>query len=348
MQIKRFEAPDMQQALRRVKEALGPEAIILSTKTLKKPNGRIRAFSPMTVEVVAAIDHPPADAARPAKKIAPLWIPQVAKKKDSFFPSEDPFFERMLPAGLAPDFVHRMGEELKTWVKENRAERNLETYRNYLQWKFMDAVEVTGVDLGVGVGKVWSFIGPTGVGKTTTLAKLAAHFNLQLKKKVVLVTVDTYRIGALDQLNTYSRILRLPLEIASGREELGEILRRNRQQDLVLIDTAGRNPYQGEQLEELKNILTADSRIENHLVLSATTKDYDLAQIAERFSLLSIRSYIFTKIDETEEFSPLFNQLLRLKRPLSYLTNGQRVPEDIELATKGRVAHLVLNRIQWN
>jgi len=346
MQIKRFEAPDMQQALRRVKETLGPEAIILSTKSLKKPNGRTRASSQMAVEVVAAIDHPPANAAKPAKKVAPLWLSLAAKKKESFSPSEDPFFERICSAGLAPDFVHRLREELKTWLKESRAERNSETYRNYLQWKFMDAVEVTGVDLGV--GKVWSFIGPTGVGKTTTLAKLAAHFNLQLKKRVTLVTVDTYRIGAIDQLSTYSRILSLPLEIASGREELGEILRRNRQQDLVLIDTAGRNPYQVEQLEELKNILSVDRRMENHLVLSATTKDYDLAQIAERFSLLPIQSYIFTKIDETEEFTSLFNQLLRFRRPLSYLTNGQRVPEDIELATKGRVAHLVLNRIQWN
>ncbi len=346
MQIRRFEAPDMQQALRRVKETLGPEAIILSTKALKKTSGRTRACSPMTVEVVAAIDHLPADGAKTARKVAPLWLPPVTPRRDSFCPPEDLLLERMLSAGLAPDFARPLIKEFKTWIKESRGEGNLETYRNYLQWKFMDAVEVTGVDLRV--GSVWAFIGPTGVGKTTTLAKLAAHFNLQLKKKVILVTVDTYRIGALDQLNTYSRILRLPLEVASGREELGEILRRNRQQDLVLIDTAGRNPYHGEQLEELKDILTVDRRIESHLVLSATTKDYDLAQIAERFSLISIRSYIFTKIDETEEFSPLFNQLLRFKRPLSYLTNGQRVPEDIEPATKGRVAHLVLNRIQWN
>ena len=346
MQIKRFEAPDMQQALRQVKEALGPEAIILSTKTLKKNHGRARAFSPMGVEVVAAIDHPPADASRPARKAPPLWLSPVDPKRHSTSPSEDLFLERMLSAGLAPDFARPLIKEFKTWVKESRGEGNLETYRNYLHWKFMDAVEVTGMDLMA--GKAWAFIGPTGVGKTTTLAKLAAHFSLQLKKKVVLVTVDTYRIGALDQLNTYSRILRLPLEVASGREELGEILQRNRQRDLVLIDTAGRNPYQGEQLEELKDILTVDRRIESHLVLSATTKDYDLAQIGERFSLIPIRSYIFTKIDETEEFSPLFNQLLRCRRPLSYLTNGQRVPEDIELATKGRVAHLVLNRIQWN
>ncbi len=91
-----------------------------------------------------------------------------------------------------------------------------------------------------------------------------------------------------------------------------------------------------------------DSRVENHLVLSATTKDFDLSQIVQRFSLLPIRSYIFTKIDETEEYTSLFNQLWRFKRPLSYLTHGQKVPEDIELATKGKVASLVLNRIPWN
>ncbi len=344
MQIKRFEAPDMQQALRRVKETLGPEAIILSTKALKKTNGRARPFPHGAVEVVAAIDHPPAEPARTPNKPTSPWLFPAAKKKDPSSPLEEPFLEQMRSAGLAPDFVHRLGEEFRAWLKESGEGKSAETLRSYLQWKLMDAVEVTGDE--VGGGKVWSFIGPTGVG--TTLAKLAAHFSLQLKKKVALVTIDTYRIGAIDQLSTYSRILRLPLEIASGRGELEEILQRNRHQDLVLIDTAGRNPYQGEQLEELKDILAAERRMENHLVLSATTKDSDLAQIAERFSRLPIRSYIFTKIDETEDLSSLFNQVLRLKRPLSYLTNGQRVPEDIELATKGRVANLVLKRIQWN
>jgi flagellar biosynthesis protein FlhF len=210
----------------------------------------------------------------------------------------------------------------------------------------MDSVEVTGPEAEG--AKVWSFIGPTGVGKTTTLAKLAAHFSLRLAQRITLVTIDTYRIGAVDQLKTYARILGLPLEIASGREEFQEILWSNRDRDLVLVDTAGRNPHSQEQLEELKGILTADPRVENHLVLSATTKDFDLARTVERFSLLPIRSYIFTKLDETDEYSSLFNQLLRFKRPLSYLTSGQKVPEDIELATKGRVASLVLNRIPWN
>lgn len=196
--------------------------------------------------------------------------------------------------------------------------------------------------------KVSAFLGPSGVGKTTTLAKLAAICSLQRNKKITLITVDTYRIGAIEQLKTYARILRLSFEIAYSREELKEVIQNHIHQDLLLIDTAGRNPYQEDGLEELRHLLTVDERLKNHLVLNATTKDADLAQIVRRFSELPIRSYIFSKIDETEEYSSMFNQLARYKRTPSYLSNGQKIPEDIELATKGRVANLVLKQISWN
>jgi len=346
MQIKRFEAWNMQEALRQVKEALGPEAIILSTKTVKKPGEGKRMAKPSVVEVVAATDLPVDEPAKSCGGPPAVFPSKSPIKKGTGTIPEDPFLQRILSTGLSPEFVEGLAEEIKALRKGPQERRTAETCLGYLRWRLMEAVEVTGPE--VAGTKIWSFVGPTGVGKTTTLAKIAAHFSLLLSKKISLISIDTYRIGALEQLKTYARILRLPLEIAPGREELREILRRNSHQDLLLIDTAGRNPYQSGQLEELKNFLTVDPRIENHLVLSATTKDFDLAQIAQRFSLLPIQSYIFTKIDETEEYTSIFNQLLRYKRPLSYLTNGQRVPEDIELATKGRVAGLVLNRIPWN
>lgn len=346
MQIKRFEARDMQEALRQVKEVLGPDAIILSTKTVKRAGDRSRNAKPSVVEVVAATDRPGGDPGRSCGRPSPPFSSKAPAKKGAGTTQEDPFIQRILSTGLSPDFVGRLGEEIQALRQETREWKAPETYLKYLRWKLMEAVEVTGPELeGT---KIWAFIGPTGVGKTTTLAKLAAHFSLRFNKKTALITIDTYRIGAIDQLKTYARILSLPLEIAPGREELKEIIQRNRHQDLLLIDTAGRNPYQPEQLEELKHFLSVDARVENHLVLSATTKDLDLAQIVQRFSLLPIRSYIFTKIDETEEYTSLFNQILRYKRPLSYLTNGQKVPEDIEVATKGRVASLVLNRIPCN
>ena len=336
----------MQEALRQVKEALGPEAIILSTRTVKKPGDRFRPARPPVVEVVAATDRPAAESPKPAGRSAIGLPPRPPAKKGPAPGTGDPFLRKILSCGLPPDFVDGLAEEIKALGQGTQEGRTAEACRSYLRWRLMEAVEVASPDL-TGT-QVWAFVGPTGVGKTTTLAKVAAHYSLRLAKKVTLISIDTFRIGAVEQLKTYARILRLPLEIASGREDLREALSRSGDRDLVLIDTAGRNPYHPGQLEELRDFLAVDSRVENHLVLSATTKDSDLAHIAQRFSLLPLRSYIFTKIDETEEYISLFNQLWRYKRPLSYLTNGQRVPEDIELATKGKIASLVLDRIPWN
>ncbi len=345
MQIKRFEAKDVQEALRKVKEEMGPEAIILSSKGIKKPSDRFGLVKQSWVEVVAARDpmsHPVPD---PPPKISTRGFPWTDSKVQ-LGKEEDSFIQKILAAGLYPDFVERLVQEIRDLQKESGGWKIPETYRDFLRWKLMEVVNVTGPELAG--TKIWSFIGPTGVGKTTTLAKLAAHFSLRFNKKITLITIDTYRIGAVEQLKTYARILKLPMEIVTEGEGLKEVILNHRDQDLLLIDTAGRNPYHPGQLEELKNFLTVDPRIENHLVLSATTKDADLAQMVERFSILPIQSYIFTKIDETEGYTSLFNQMLRYKKPLSYLTNGQKVPEDIELATKGRVASLILNTIPWN
>jgi flagellar biosynthesis protein FlhF len=347
MQIKRFEAKDMKEAVKLVKDVMGPEAIILSTKTIRRAGDGIRPGRQSFVEVVAAMDpqekSPPGPVPRNEAGFRPTALGKIAEPAPI---EEDPCLQKILTAGLYPDFVSRILEEMRALRKEAGIWDIPETYRGFFRWKLMEAVEVVTPELQG--KKIWAFVGPTGVGKTTTLAKIAAHFSLRFGKSISLITLDTYRIGALEQLKTYARILRLPFEVAGDPDELQEILTRHRDRDLLLIDTAGRNPQNMDQLEELKRFLAVDPRIQNHLVLSATTKDRDLEQGVQRFSLLPIASYIFTKIDETEEYASLFNQLLRYRRPLSYLTNGQRVPEDIELATKGRVANLILQTVRWN
>jgi flagellar biosynthesis protein FlhF len=346
MKIKRFEGKDMPEALRQVKEVLGPEAIILSTRTIKSPMGYSKSPGPSRVEVVAAMDPLEPSTSRVAAGFQPVSNPLLRSLQEMNQAAEDPLFAKILSVGLSSEFIQDFIREFKM-VRKETSDRNVpETYQGFLRWKLMEAVDVAEPEL-TGT-KIWAFIGPTGTGKTTTLAKLAAHFSLRFNKKITLISIDTYRIGAIEQLTTYARILRIPIFIAPDPETLKKTIANNRHQDLLLIDTAGRNPYHSTQLEELKDFLTVDERIENHLVLSATTKDADLAQNAKRFSILPIQSYIFTKIDETEEYTPLFNQLFRHKKPLSFLTNGQKVPEDIELASKGRVANLVLKMIQWN
>ncbi len=354
MQIKRFEARDIQEALRQVKEAMGPEAIILSTKTLKHP--LLQGYKDAKVEVVAAMDRPndPAPKAhfspfQPSPVSAPVLKAEnkVQPEKEKVQIDEDKVIDRILSCGFPLTFIHQVVDDLKSLRKEMSGYPTGELYRGLLRMKLMEQIDVTGPSLEG--AKIWSFIGPTGVGKTTTLVKLAADFSLKVTPKITLVTLDTYRIGAVEQLRTYAEILRLPLEVALSREDLGRIIEKHKHQDLLLIDTAGRGPGQTGPIEELKAFLTVHPCIENHLLLSATTKESDLELAVKRFrQALPIKSYIFTKLDETEQYVPIFNQLLRSKAPLSYLTTGQRVPEDIELATKARMANLVLNQIQWN
>jgi len=339
MQIRRFEARDIQEALRQVKDTLGPEAIILSTQKIKSPSLPYRPGGGAKVEVVAAID-PPETPPAPSPGFNPLEL------KRSSGTGGDSCLQSILSSSLSPEFLRGLAGDFKSLRKEKQAWPNGEAFQGILRWKVMEAVEV--LDSERAGKKIWAFVGPTGVGKTTTLAKVAAHFMMRFNKRIALITLDTYRIGGIEQLQTYARILRLPFEIASDAETLKEAIGRHQDCDLLLLDTAGRNPHRQDQLEEMRGILSADPGVENHLVLSATTKEGDLATIVQQFSLLPIRSYVFTKIDETEEYTALFNQLLRYKRPLSYLTNGQKVPEDIEPASKSRIASLVLNSMKWN
>ncbi|MGQ9646415.1 MAG: hypothetical protein ACUVWO_07760 [Thermodesulfobacteriota bacterium] len=343
MQIKRFEAKDVQEALRQVKEAMGPDALILSTKKVKRSSFPFEFPRRSWVEVVAAIDR----RAEPKPQCVPSsFLPPKGEQPTGTRVEEEGILQRILSTGLCPELVYSLAQEISPPGEEGRSRTLSEAYRNSLRRKLMEGIEVTGPSSDG--PKIWSFIGPTGVGKTTTLVKLAAHFRIRHAKKTTLITLDTYRIGAVEQLKSYGLLLDVPVEIAIDPEQLKQVIERNRHQDILLIDTPGRSPSQRGDLQELKSLLTVHPQIENHLLLSATTKEQDLRRAVERFSLLPIASYIFSKIDETEEYAPMLNQLMRDRRPLSYLTCGQRVPEDIVLATKGKVAELVLNQIQWN
>ena len=187
-----------------------------------------------------------------------------------------------------------------------------------------------------------ALIGPTGVGKTTTIAKLAAAYLLAGGKKVALITIDTYRIAAVEQLKVYGEIMNLPVEVVVQPAQLEKVLERHQNKDLILIDTAGRSPRDSVSLDELENFLAVDPRIEAHLVLSATTRDKDLYEIYTRFSALKPRSLLVTKLDECDDAGVLLNIHVRHNCPLSYVANGQKVPEDIVLLTPEHVGDLVL------
>ena len=184
-------------------------------------------------------------------------------------------------------------------------------------------------------------VGPTGVGKTTTIAKIAANFSLIDAKKVGLITVDTYRIAAVDQLKRYAEIIGIPLHVAFDPQELKEGIAKMKDRDLILIDTAGRSQNNFLQINELKNYLQ-DVDAEIHLVISATTKSTDVDEIVRAFGQVSIDRVIITKLDETTSYGVILQTCQRTRAPLSFVTTGQGVPEDIEVATGEKLAQLIL------
>ena len=192
--------------------------------------------------------------------------------------------------------------------------------------------------------RIAALLGTTGVGKTTTLAKIAAKFVLEQGISAALITADTYRISAVEQLRTYSDILGLPLEIVYSPAELSKAINRHRNKDLILIDTAGRSQHNEYQMKELQEFLRTNQRIEKHIVLSTTTKSSDANDILKKFSVCEPDKIIFTKTDETASLGLLVNLLFKQKLSLSYLTNGQSVPDDIIPASAEVLADLLLRK----
>ncbi len=190
--------------------------------------------------------------------------------------------------------------------------------------------------------KVVALVGPTGVGKTTTLAKLAANFRLREGARIGLVTVDTYRIAAVEQLRTYAEIIDLPMKVVTTPAEMRQAMDELKGMDLVLIDTAGRSPKDEPQIRELKAFLDEARVDEIHLVLSLASSLKTLETVAANFQPIGLTSLVLTKLDEALGAGALLNVARRLKTPVSYLTTGQDVPDDIEPAQKTRMARLIL------
>ncbi|UZE44452.1 flagellar biosynthesis protein FlhF [Selenomonas sputigena] len=215
----------------------------------------------------------------------------------------------------------------------------LEGLKKYLA----DNVQMAdGLELKSRKRKIAALLGPTGVGKTTTLAKIAAQCVLEKGISTAFITADTYRISAVEQLKTYADILGLPIAIVYTPDELKEAIQKFRQKQLILIDTAGRSQHNRRQMAELKEFLAVNQNIEKYLVLSATTKNEDAKDIIDKFSVCKPDKVIFTKTDETKSLGIILNILRRKEMRLSYLTNGQSVPDDIVPAEAGKLAELFL------
>ena len=202
--------------------------------------------------------------------------------------------------------------------------------------------DVQPIEVTPGQRKIVLFVGPTGVGKTTTLAKLAAGFAIEDGKKVGLITSDTYRIAAVDQLRVYAEILGIPMSVIYSPKDISGALEEHKDRDIILIDTAGRSIKDESHEKEIKEIIEYGNIHDIYLVISANSSYQGCLDILNSYEFLGEYKLIFTKIDEITTYGSIINCKLISRRPLSYITTGQNVPVDIEIANIHKIKDLLM------
>lgn len=373
-------APSMSEAMKQIREELGSEAVILSSKAVYT-GGFLGMFKKRNIEVMAAID-PVSQPIQPVTKQKEKKLPAKSILENSVAEISEPTLSK--PANGADDELLKEIEGLKGMIRNIQIPSNthypekLQQVYEYLIDQEVDAVirskimtelldkwfsskeETTEEEIRSwleaafrklldqvpngqpGLQKKYiNIVGPTGVGKTTTLAKVAAETMLKHDKKVAFITTDTYRIAAIDQLKTYAKILNVPIEVAYNLEDFKRATERFSHYDYVFIDTAGRNFRNPQYVKDLGEIIHFTDEMETYLVLSLTSKQRDMDDIYRQFTTIPIKQVIFTKADETSTFGSIFNFIHAHKLGTAYITNGQNVPDDIEKATPSNLMKMV-------
>lgn len=337
MHFKRFEAPDSRTAMKMVKEQLGDDAVILSNKTLHRGTPYQR------IEVMAAMDYDLESLAltqthsRPSFHRKPAFIPDASRSaaetppaRPAAKPEQKECFTQLLKRKCGP--TSTLGKASQKPNPELVA-----VWRDQL----VSQLQTTSLDFSsAGNPVIISLVGPTGMGKTTTAAKIAAWYSLRKKRRVALLSTDCYRIGATDQLRTYAKIMKLPCEVALRKKDLGLAIRKHQDADMIIIDTAGKSPYDIHHIEELQDLFSPAPNIRHHLVISATTKKEDIKKIIETYYNLDITGLVLSKLDETRAYAILCQQIATAGIPVSFLATGQRVPEDFTVASKAHLENL--------
>jgi flagellar biosynthesis protein FlhF len=317
----------------------------------RRPVGPLEQKSPIFFS-------PPAPAASPARPTAPgdvqdqlsdlrSMVQDLCRRTRGPGPHDLPeslfrVFTELIDVDLGEDLARELVERVRTEASSGELSDPV-MLKARIARLIEGEIHVAGpIAVTPGRRRLVALVGPTGVGKTTTIAKLAAVYRLREKRNVGLITVDTYRIAAVEQLRTYADIIDLPMQVVSTPREMREAAGRMDGLDLILLDTAGRSPRDEIKIQELRSFLTEAAADEVCLVLSSVAGAKTLKQVVERFATVGTTSLILTKLDESTGLGHLLPVLRDSRLPLSYLTNGQNVPDDIEVADPARLARLVL------
>jgi flagellar biosynthetic protein FlhF len=395
MKVRTFHVKSMQEAIRSIKDTLGPDAVILSTKRVRSWDNGFGLLGGSVLEVMAAIED---DAAVPAP--APLLASEeqsgTSVSRAPALPAEESRFQKTLqgametyvekppvsprpvplitgdirPAqgrqqsradcnGTAIQSFQRVYEDLlsqgveqvtaegclrelqETLVDPGSSQRS--SSLQLLRTVLLARIKTAGPLLSAGgEQKIALFIGPSGVGKTSTIAKLATQYGIVEQRSIALITMDTYRPAAVEHLRLYAEVLGIELAAAGSCEEARAAIDQAREAELILIDTAGFNPYESIAAQRWRGLLNGASPIEVHLVLAAGTRVPDLVVSASQCVDVPSLRLLFTKLDETTGYGGIFEATHRTGVPLSYWGTGQRVPDDLMQAQVDRLGDLLL------
>lgn len=378
MVIKKYLVKDMNEALTRIRYEMGKDAIIISQRKVRKP-GFSGYFKPKMVEVTAALENNKIDKNSKYKKNDDIDINEsinsikklMKDKTKELNKSSDNQKEEITinPASIddnIKDEVKEIKDLLNKVIKNTAKEKEEDEVVSYLRDidveealledllrkeydsldKFKeDFKELIMEDVKISTeglyGKV-VLVGPTGVGKTTTIAKLAGRLALIDKKKVGLITIDTYRIGAVDQLRTYAEIMNIPFKVVITLKEMESAVDDLKDCDIILIDTTGRSSKNTMQISELRAFTQKIVPDCTMLVISGTTKNRDIDTILNGYSELNYEKLIITKLDETSTYGSIYNISKKSSKPIAYITTGQNVPDDIKSPSFEEIEKLIL------
>jgi len=432
MKVKTFHALTMQDAIRAIKEELGPDAVILSSKEVHQGGRLMSYFNKPVLEVMAAAEYDPLPPIKPkhdraipsepksapqASSSAATWTQPVGSEvfretlqgmlskpvsspdltKPAMTPA--PIHRQARPAaprssavkqsrlqdlrqelrelsleigaslpraaqslsqhaepaiaslcrslvaqGLRPASAERLGRSLSLELVRRSAADSGEL-QQALTTCLAQELRVSGPLLsGAGDRTVAMMIGTNGVGKTAAITKLATHYQLEEKKSVAIVSLDTYRLASVEQLRMYADVLGIPCESALSAKQAAAQVRKHADADLVLIDTAGFGEQDLALVHTLHQLLKTEPEVQTHMVVSASTREQDLQRQVAQVHALPLLRLMFSKLDETDSFGTVYELSHQSGIPLSYWSAGQRVPEDLEVATPQRLAEFLVGR----
>ncbi|MCM3454165.1 flagellar biosynthesis protein FlhF [Heyndrickxia oleronia] len=370
MKVKKYVAQNMAEAMKQIRQDLGDEAVILNSK-VTHTGGWLGLFKKKKLEVIAALDmerkpskvfvkekkreqhpqHPNQKSLESNKNlheeineikrmVQDITINQPIQMQNYPEPIQI-FCEKLYSQDLNMNIIHSLGDELLKQWRSSQVDPSEQEISEWAKKHFTEILSQYDNGESNVRKKYINLVGPTGVGKTTTLAKIAAGEVINNRKKIAFITTDTYRIAAIEQLKTYANLLNVPVEVVYKLEDFQKAVKKYEDYDHVFIDTAGRNYREMKYIEELQKLIDFKQDIETFLTLSMTMKERDIQGIIKNFEILSIDKFIFTKLDETSTYGTLVNIIVQNKKGVAYLTYGQDVPDDVEVgSSQAIIKHL--------